>query len=100
VPPVTSAAARNGPALDRSGSTSMTPTDSGPGETRHEEGRGPPDDTTSAPQERSIRAVIAMCGMDGTGGPECRTSRPCSNLGAASSSPDTSCEDPDASSTT
>ena len=47
-----------------------------------------------------MRTVIAMCGAEGTGGPSCRTSMPSSNRGAASSRPDTSCEDPEASSTT
>ena len=43
---------------------------------------------------------MAMCGAEGTGGPSCRTSMPSSNRGAASSRPETSCEDPEASSTT
>ena len=47
-----------------------------------------------------MRTVIAMCGADGTGGPSCRTSMPSSNRGAASSRPETSCEEPEASSTT
>ena len=44
-----------------------------------------------------MRTVIAMCGAEGTGGPSCRISMPSSNRGAASSRPETSCEDPDAS---
>ena len=44
--------------------------------------------------------VISMCGSDGTGGPACRTSTPAVNRGAASSSPETSCDDPEASSVT
>jgi hypothetical protein len=47
-----------------------------------------------------MRTVIAMCGADGTGGPSCRTSMPSSNRGAASNRPETSCEEPEASSTT
>ena len=47
-----------------------------------------------------MRTVIAMCGAEGTGGPSCRTSMPSSNRGAASSRPETSWEDPEASSTT
>ena len=43
---------------------------------------------------------MAMCGAEGTGGPSCRISMPSSNRGADSSRPETSCEDPDASSTT
>ena len=129
VPPVTSAAARNGPALDRSGSTVTAPRLSRPGRTRQASGRPPgpaspdppgpdppgpdppgpdppgPDQpdcssATSAPAARSIRTVMAMCGAEGTGGPSCRISMPSSNRGADSSRPETSCEDPDASSTT
>ncbi len=40
---------------------------------------------------------MAMCGAEGTGGPSCRISTPSSDLGAVSSRPETSCEDPDAS---
>ena len=47
-----------------------------------------------------MRTVIAMCGADGTGGPSCLTSMPSSNRGAASSRPETSCEEPEASTTT
>ena len=112
VPPVTSAAARNGPALDRSGSTVTDPRSSRPGRTRQASGRAPepspdppepgpdPSSATSAPAAWSMRTVMAMCGAEGTGGPSCRTSMPSSNRGAASSRPETSCEDPEASSTT
>ena len=55
---------------------------------------------TSAPAARSIRTVMAMCGAEGTGAPSCRISMPSSNRGADSSRPETSCEDPEASSTT
>ena len=99
-PPVTSAAARNGPALDRSGSTVKSPRFSRPGSTTQWSGRAPAPTSTDAPASRSIRTVISMCGSDGTGGPECRTSTPSVKRGAASSSPETSCEDPDASSVT
>jgi hypothetical protein len=103
VPPVTSAAARNGPALDRSGSTVTEPRSSRPGRTRHDSGRPEEPGATSsteAPAARSMRTVIAMCGAEGTGGPSCRTSTPSSNLGAASSRPETSCDDPEASTST
>ena len=95
-PPVTRAAARNGPALDRSGSTVKSPRLSGPGATRQESGRPPPAGpaSTVAPASRSIRMVISMCGSDGTGGPACCTATPAVNRGAASSRPETSCDDP------
>ena len=41
-----------------------------------------------------------MCGSDGTGGPSWCTSMPRSNRAAASSSPETSCDEPEASSVT
>src|SRR5580700_10199568 len=98
-PPVTSAAARNGAAFDKSGSTSIRPGFRDPGRTRHESGTAGPDPadqaSTSAPAAASIAAVIAMCGADGTGGPSCRMTTPVSYRGAASSSPDTSCDDDD-----
>ena len=101
VPPVTSAAARNGPALDRSGSTVTDPRSSRPGRTCQPSGRpaAVPDLVwvTSAPAAWSMRTVMAMCGAEGTGGPSCRISMPSSNRGAASSSPEISCEEPDAS---
>ena len=43
---------------------------------------------------------MAMCGAEGTGGPSCRISMPSSKRAAASSSPEISCEEPDASSVT
>ena len=96
-PPVTSAAARNGPALDRSGSTRKSPRSSRPGLTRQKSGRSPAPTSTSAPASAIIRTVISMCGSDGTGGPSCCTSTPRSNRAAASSSPETSCDEPEAS---
>ena len=91
VPAVTSAAARNGPALDRSGSTVTAPRSSRPGRTCHLSGRSAcPSAVTSAPAARSMRTVMAMCGAEGTAGPSCRISAPASNRGAASSSPETS----------
>ena len=76
-PPVTSAAARNGPALDRSGSTVKSPRFSRPGSTRQESGSlAAAPASTVAPASRSIRTVISMCGSEGTGGPECRTATP------------------------
>jgi hypothetical protein len=53
--------------------------------------------STSAPASRSMPTVMAICGADGARPPRCRISAPLSNRGAASSSPDTSCEEPDAS---
>ena len=55
---------------------------------------------TSAPAVLSMRTVMAMCGAEGTGAPSWRTSIPSSDRAAASSKPETSCEDPEASSVT
>ena len=99
-PPVTSAAARNGPALDRSGSTAKSPRSSRPGRTRQKSGRSPVPTSTSAPAPAIIRTVISMCGSDGTGGPSWCTSMPRSNRAAASSSPETSWDEAEASSVT
>ena len=73
-PPVTMAAARNGAALDRSGSTAQ----------RRRRAAGPARPASdglrvsrrATPAARSISTVIAMCGADGTGGPSWRTSMP------------------------
>ena len=67
VPPVTAAAARNGAALDRSGS--MRHVDAraiGPGATTQRFG---PESSTATPRARSIATVISMCGRQGTGRP-------------------------------
>ena len=63
VPPLTTAAARNGTALDRSGSMSQCRAAIGPGATRQ---RLACVSSTSTPASRSIATVIAMCGADGT----------------------------------
>ena len=69
-PPVTTAAARNGAALDRSGSTVIVPGASAAGWTRQKSGADCPPpravpDSTSAPAAVSMAAVIAICGADG-----------------------------------
>ncbi len=53
--------------------------------------------STSAPAARNICTVMAMCGAEGTRRPRWRISTPLSKRGAASSRPETNCEDPDAS---
>ena len=53
--------------------------------------------STPAPAARSISTVIRRCGALGTGGPTWRTTTPRSNSGAASSSPETSWLEADAS---
>ena len=53
--------------------------------------------STSAPAPRSICTVMAMCGAEGTRRPRWRISTPLSKRGAASSRPETNCEDADAS---
>ena len=76
------------------------PRSSRPGRTRQPSGRSAFPDrvpVTSAPAAWSMRTVMAMCGAEGMGGPSCRISMPWSNRGAASSSPEISCEEPDAS---
>lgn len=67
LPPVTRAAARNGWALDRSGSIVRSRPRSAPGVTRQTFG-SPPDSgvSTCAPTERSMSTVIRMCGMEGS----------------------------------
>ena len=99
-PPVASAAARNGTALDRSGSMSMIPGEIDPGSTRQIFATGPRSPVparlagpgpapvtssstvrTSAPQARSIRTVISMCGADGSAAPQCLISAPAPNRG-------------------
>ena len=47
-----------------------------------------------------MATVISTWGSEGTGLPSCRRSSPCSNRAPASSSPETNCEDADASMTT
>ena len=96
-PPVTSAAAKNGAAPERSGSISQPRPVSGPGSTAQTSGVL---SSTAAPAARSICTVIRRCGADGTGGPTWRTTTPRSKRGAASSSPETSWLDAEASMTT
>ena len=97
-PPAMSAAAKNGAAFDRSGSTTTSRARTTPGSTRQ-------DDVVSAeadtPACRSRSRVISMCGRDGTARePVCSTVRPSSNRAAASRSPDTNWDDAEASTRT
>ena len=94
LPPVTSAAARNGAAPDRSGSMFQLRPDSRPGSTTQTSRVA---SSTAAPAACSIWTVIRRCGADGTGGPTCRTTIPRSNAAPASSSPETNWLDADAS---
>ena len=87
-PPVTSAAARNGAALERSGSTTTSRAAIGPGATRQPRSVA----VTSTPCSRSVVTVISTCGIDGTP-PASDRSMPSSKRAAASSSPETICED-------
>ena len=110
-PPVTIAAARKGPAFDRSASTVTSPSRGVPGSTVHraagrpgraEDGRpaGEPSPTradTAMPAARRTSTVMAMCGLEGTGGPTCRRSRPRSMRGAARSRAETNWEEAEAS---
>ena len=94
LPPLTTAAARNGTALDRSGSMIQCRAAIGPGETRQ---RLAWVSSTSTPASRSIATVIATCGADGTDSPVCTMVRPSVNAAPDSSSPDTNCDEADAS---
>ena len=73
-PPVTSAAARNGAAFDRSGSiTHVRRLD----HARAHRPRGRASaSSTSTPAWRSMATVMSMWGYDGTGGPSCSTVMP------------------------
>ena len=51
----------------------------------------------STPASRSIATVIAMCGADGTDSPVWTTVRPSVNVAPDSSSPETNCDEADAS---
>jgi hypothetical protein len=75
VPPETAASARNGAALERSGSIARSTAWTGPGRTFQ---RSFSESLTLMPCSRSIATVISMWGSDGTGGPSWRTSTPSS----------------------
>lgn len=97
-PPVTSAAARNGWAFDRSGSTTRSRPSRAPGVTRQTLGSPPASGvSTCAPTLRSMSTVIRMCGMEGSAAPTCRTSTPWLKRGADSSRALTNWEEEDAS---
>ena len=94
IPPVTTAAARNGTALDRSGSMTQCRGAIGPGATRQ---RLASPSSTSTPASRSIDTVIAICGADGTDSPVCTIVSPSANAAPDSSRPETNCDDAEAS---
>ena len=96
-PPVITAAARNGAALDRSGSIAVSSARMGPGATTQRFGSL---SSTWTPRSRSIATDMSRCGWDGTGFPSCRRSTPSSYRAPASSSADTNWLEPDASSVT
>src|SRR5882757_2441652 len=93
-PPVTIAAARNGTELDRSGSIAQCRAATGPGGTCH---RLASVSSTSTPASRSIDTVIATCGADGTDSPVWIAVSPSANVAPDSSSPDTNCDEAEAS---
>src|ERR1700710_242660 len=93
-PPVTIAAARNGTEFDRSGSMSQCRAAIGPDSTRHLFGT---ESSTVTPASRNMLTVIAMWGADGTVVPVWTTVSPSPNVAPDSSSPDTNCDDADAS---
>lgn len=97
-PPVTRAAARNGWALERSGSIVRSRPSRAEGDTRQTFGSPPVSgSSTWAPTARSMSTVIRMCGIEGRVVPVCRTSTPWLKRGADSSSAETNCEEDDAS---
>src|SRR5256885_2344428 len=93
MPPLTTAADRNGTALDRSGSISQCRAATGPGETRHQLARL---SSTCTPASRSIDTVIAMCGAEGSDSPVCTIVSPSVNAAPDNSRPDTNWDDADA----
>ena len=66
VPPVTIAAARKGPAFDRSGSMSTMPPRMLAGVTRHVPWSVV---STMTPLSRNIETVMSMCGCEGSAAP-------------------------------
>ena len=92
-PPVTAAAARKGVALDRSGSMVHSRPAIGPGCTVHVFSP----ESTRTPACRSMPTVISTCGMEGRGAPLWVTVMPCAKRAPASKSPETNCDDPEAS---
>ncbi len=80
--------------MDRSGSITQWRAAIGPGETSH---RLVWVSSTSTPASRSIAMVIATCGADGTDSPVCTMVSPSVNDAPDSSSPDTNCDEADAS---
>ena len=93
-PPVTSAAARNWAALDRSGSTCTSRALTSLGSTR-QVWTSP--SSTTTPASRSVSTVISMCGRLGTALPSWCTVTPSSKRAPESSRPETNCEDAEAS---
>ena len=94
VPPVTAPIARNGAALERSGSivTSTAPT--GPGRTRQRSGSGP------RPRRRARAEPRRSCRCGGGTAPACRRGarrRPRRSAAPASSRAETNCDDAEAS---
>lgn len=93
-PPVAAAAATNAAALERSGSIRQSTAATGPGTTRHVFATPA---STVTPAVRSISIVMSMCGWEGTGFPTWWMVTPASNRAAEMSSPETNCDDDDAS---
>ncbi len=97
VPPATRAAARNGPALDRSGSTTTSPPAIGPGATTQCPAAS---SRASTPRSRSTASVMSMCGWLGSRSPTWRTSSPPGSRGATRRSAETNWLDAEASTST
>ena len=101
-PPAISAAARNGPALDRSGSIVTSPPAGRAGWTIHVRASSSapsPGSSTGTPRSRRQAAVMAMCGREGTR-PVGVTASPPGSRAPTSSSADRSWEDSEASTPT
>ncbi len=100
-PPVARAAAKNGAALERSGSTTRSRPISAPGVTR-QTSFSPPSSGASTwpPALRIMSTVIRMCGSEGTVAPTLRISTPLLKRAPESSSAEMNWEDEEASTST
>ncbi|CAB4545440.1 unannotated protein [freshwater metagenome] len=96
--PVTAAAAKNGAALDKSGSITTSTALIGPGCTDHVACVGSSVwAVTSTPRSRNICTVMSMCGNEGIAPPACSMVKPSVKAGATSKSALTNCDEAEAS---
>ena len=101
-PPATRAAARKGPALDRSGSITTSPPRGRPGWTRQVRSPSPAPgagSSTAMPRSRSVATVMATCVSEGTG-PVGVSSRPPGRMAPRSRRAETNWEEAEPSTAT